>query len=127
MSYNRSRRSLLKILLGSPFAFLIPAKQAFHFQYRLSLPENLSQSPYLSRQKIINEKKIQIINRLLINEKHISKVSEHRWSSRKMSVNFIFKSKNSFNLWHSIMAETIFNQTHLNKFGFKIDFYTKNT
>ena len=127
MSYKKSRRSLLKILLGSPLALLMPTKQLVQFQYRLLLPENWSQNSYLMRQKLINERKIKVINQLLIEEKHIVEVSEHWQSSRKVNVSFVFNLKNSFKLWHSIMKETIFNQTHLNKFGFKIEDFTKNT
>ena len=65
------------------------------------------------------------ISALFTNNKQILKVSEH-WSSKNVKVNIVFKSKQSFNLWQSIITDSkVFNKTELNKSGLKLEYLTK--
>ena len=125
MVHKRTRRLLLKKLLGFPLVFLVPTTQTFHFQYIVSFPKDYVKSLYLIHQKLTNQRKIAQITQELINKKDILKISEY-WFSNKVKVNIVFNSKNSFKLWSAIIEDPkTFNRRKLNDLGFKIDYTTK--
>ena len=125
MVHKKTRRSLLKKLLGFPLVFLMPTTQVFHFQYIVSFPKDYIKSRYLTYQKLTNQRKIAQISQELINKKGILKISEY-WFADKVKVNVVFNSKNSFKLWRAIIEDSkTFNTRKLNNLGFRIKYTTK--